>query len=448
MTHVLIVYNDQPVEKLKGRLAALGMHVTVISYDEDVVFLIERESFDVVVLDARLSDPESADLLAKLKRSKPTLEVIVYTNYVTVHSAVECMKQGASDVIVKPCSSEKLIDAIRNAHKNKRRVECGSQPILEKCPKSGHATSHLIGESEGMRKTRDFVDLVAPSRAPVLVLGETGTGKELVARAIHGQGPCHQAPLVIVNASVLQENILESELFGYKKGAFTDARSDKKGLLEVANNGTCFIDEVGDMGLNVQAKVLRVFETGIFMKLGDTRETKVNIRFIFATNKDLMSSVENGSFRKDLFYRINTFPIVLLPLRERREDIALLSNYFLKQFCQEEKRLSEKVVELLVAYDWPGNVRELANVIQRSTLVSGARQMIIPNDLPENIIHAITSRSTQEKPEPMGEMSLAKGKRELVAKIIDFAEGNKTKAARLLRVSRTTLYRNLALRGD
>jgi two-component system NtrC family response regulator len=308
--------------------------------------------------------------------------------------------------------------------------------------KYSHATDHMIGESEEIRKVRGLIELVAPSHAPVLILGETGTGKELIARAIHAQSPRREAPLVALNASTLQESILESEFFGYKKGAFTDAQSDKKGLLEVANNGTCFIDEIGDMGLRIQAKLLRVIESGVFMKLGDTRETKIDARFLFATNKDLTLSVENGSFRKDLFYRINTFPIKAPSLRERKRDISLLTNYFLKRFSQEDKCLSKEAAKLLAAYDWPGNVRELANVIQRSILVSGSRNTIVPDDFTEGIHHPVTERNWKGTTS-FGEASLAINTADHVAKVLTFMKGNKAETARLLGISRSTLYRKL-----
>jgi transcriptional regulator with PAS, ATPase and Fis domain len=304
------------------------------------------------------------------------------------------------------------------------------------------ASDNMIGVSEEMSKVKSLIEMVAPSRTSVLILGETGTGKELVARAMHSQSPRREAPFVVINSSALQENILESELFGYKKGAFTGAHSHKQGLLEVANNGTCFIDEVGDMGPSIQAKVLRVVESGVFMKLGDTRETKVDVRFLFATNKDLSSLVEKGSFRKDLFYRINTFTIKLPSLRERGEDIALLANYFLNRFSTGDKYLSSEVLRLFAAYDWPGNVRELANVVQSSILLSGSRRTIIADDISENITIAVINR---RKPITEEEFSLADIQEEHVIKILNFANGNKAKTARLLGISRKTLYRKLGL---
>ena len=308
-------------------------------------------------------------------------------------------------------------------------------------------SDNMIGVSEEMSKVKSLIEMVAPSRTSVLILGETGTGKELVARAIHAQSPRREAPFVVINSGALQENILESELFGYKRGAFTGAQSHKQGLLEVANNGTCFIDEVGDMGPSIQTKVLRVVESGVFMKLGDTRETKVDVRFLFATNKDLSSLVENSSFRKDLFYRINSFIIKLPPLRERREDTVLLANYFLNRFSRGDQYLSSEVLRLFAAYDWPGNVRELANVVQSSILLSGSRRNIVVDDLPENIINPVAPKANHGTRAYAEITSLHMKQAQHVVKVMDIAEGNKAEAARLLGISRNKLYRMLELRG-
>ena|GEM_PF-3506015 len=238
---------------------------------------------------------------------------------------------------------------------------------------------------------------------------------------------------MVVNASTLQENILESEFFGYKKGAFTGAQSDKIGLLEAADKGTCFIDEVGDMGPIIQTKILRVVESGTFIKLGDTQETKVDVRFLFATNKDLASLVECGSFRKDLFYRINTFTLNIPPLRERDKDTILLAQYFVKAFSRGEKCLSEKTLALLAAYDRPGNVRELSNVIKRSILVSGVNNTSVPEDLPKNIIHMVLLEPNRRKSISMEEISLAKRQGTHVAKVMDFTKGNKSNRSTAVR---------------
>ncbi len=445
MIRVLMIDDEKrQAVALMNKLTKKGFTVTLVSSAVDLKTVFEKESFDVALIDTRLSDLHDLGLFKKLRYKEPRLEIIVHTNCVNVDSAVWFMKCGAFDYLAKPCECDKLIEVIRKAlkkRKNDRAIKLQSH--------SGVSTEAgiLIGQSEAMRNVKNLIGLVAPSQAPVLILGETGTGKELVARAIHDQSPRRGTPLVVVNASALQESILESELFGYKKGAFTGAFSDKKGLLEIAHNGTCFIDEIGDMGINIQTKILRVVESGVFMKLGDTRETKTDIRFLFATNKDLASSMEYGSFRKDLFYRINALTMNVPSLKEREGDIILLANHFLARFSRDGKCLSKKIINLLTVYDWPGNVRELANVIQRAVLMSGAREMIALEDLPENIINAVSTNADKRYSTSSEVSSLLVRQEEHISKVMDFAEGNKTKAARLLGISRNTLNRKLVLRG-
>jgi transcriptional regulator with PAS, ATPase and Fis domain len=301
----------------------------------------------------------------------------------------------------------------------------------------------FIGTSKEMEKVRNLISLVAPSVATVLIFGETGTGKELAARAIHDLSPRSRRPFVPINSSTLQETMLESELFGHKKGAFTGAESDKLGLLEIADHGTFFVDEVGDMGANIQAKVLRALETGVFRKLGDTKETKADVRFIFATNKELKREVEESRFRKDLFFRINTFVISLPPLREKIEDIPLLINYFLNKFTKggRKKRFSRGAVEILTAYEWPGNVRELANVVERSVLISSHREEIVADDLSEGLLNEVSCVKDNEKPQSGGKiLTLARMEKEYVQRVLSSVKGNKSRAARLLGISRKNLY--------
>jgi two-component system response regulator AtoC len=283
---------------------------------------------------------------------------------------------------------------------------------------------------------------VALSNTPVLITGETGTGKELAARSIHDLSPRSGNPFVAVNSATFQETVLESELFGYKKGAFTGAVNDKLGLLEIANHGTFFIDEVGDMGLAIQAKVLRTLETGIFRRLGDTKEISVDIRFIFATNKELEKEVEKGRFRKDLFFRINTFTIELPPLRKKRDDIPLLTSYFFDKFSRggPKKHFTREAMGLLTAYDWPGNVRELTNVIERSILLSANREEITVEDFPENIQTGMFRAKANKKPKNDAMQGLYSLEKEHIERVLKSVEGNKSKAARLLGITRTTLY--------
>ncbi|HEY3277953.1 MAG TPA: sigma 54-interacting transcriptional regulator [Syntrophorhabdaceae bacterium] len=305
----------------------------------------------------------------------------------------------------------------------------------------------FIGESKAIRDVKEMISLVAASNAPVLILGETGVGKELVARAIHARSARSINPLVVINSSSLQETMVESELFGYKKGAFTGAANDKIGLLKIANTGTFFMDEVGDMDLGIQAKFLRVLETGVFRRLGDTQETKVDVRFLFATNKSLEEEVKEKNFRKDLFYRLNAFTIVVPPLRERKDDIPLLVDHFLQKLARggRKKILSPEVTDLLMDYSWPGNVRELANVLERMVLISGNRSEIKVEDFPQTMME---KPATGRVPAPGTQSSdgvaeLSRIEREYVESVLNSVGGNKSKAARLLGISRRKLYRKI-----
>ncbi|HYA42289.1 MAG TPA: sigma 54-interacting transcriptional regulator, partial [Syntrophobacteraceae bacterium] len=281
---------------------------------------------------------------------------------------------------------------------------------------------------------------------PVLIQGETGTGKELAARAIHNRSQRARHPFVAINSSVLQETIFESELFGYKKGAFTGAADNKLGLLELANGGTLFADEVSDLGLNIQAKLLRVLETGAFVKLGDTKETKIDARFVFATNRDLRKEVEEGRFRKDLLYRVNAFVIYLPPLRDKPEDIPAIADYFLGKFARgnNKKALSQESMALLASYDWPGNVRELKNVLERAVLLSANRQEINASDFPEGMPapeHGWVKRESRQPGE--ARLELDRIEKEHVEAVLRALGGNKTRAAQLLGITRATLYKKI-----
>jgi len=294
-----------------------------------------------------------------------------------------------------------------------------------------------------MEKVRGQISMVAGSDIPVLILGETGTGKELAARAIHDLSPRAINPFVVVNSSILQETMLESELFGYRKGAFTGAETDKMGLIEIADRGTFFIDEVGDMGMSIQAKLLRVLETGIFRKLGDTKEIKVDVRFIFATNKDLNVAAEEKQFRRDLFFRISTFVINLPPLRGKREDIPLLVRYFLEKCSRggKKKHLSREAMELLMAYDWPGNVRELSNVVERAAIVSNDREEILAQDLSEGMLNPVSQLKESKDSQIKGRiLTLREMEAEYIRNVLQSVGGNKSRAARLLGISRKNLY--------
>ncbi|OPY72406.1 MAG: Transcriptional regulatory protein ZraR [Syntrophorhabdus sp. PtaU1.Bin002] len=439
---VLIVDDEvQLAEAFRKQLTKEGMEVFTASRAKEALAFLKNKTIDVCVLDIKLPDLDGVELLVKLKRMEPTLEVIMLTGYASVDTAIRSMKLGAYDYLTKPCKMSELSAVIAKAYEKKSLKE---QNILlgEHLQRIG-VHDKFIGEGKETKKVKSLVSLVAPSTTPILITGETGTGKELVARAIHDASLRAKDPFVAINSSALQETMLESELFGYKKGAFTGAQDNKPGLLEIANKGTFFVDEVGDMSLSIQAKLLRVLESGTFMKLGDTKETRVDTRFVFATNKDLKDEIEKGRFRKDLFFRINAFTITLPPLREKREDIPLLANYFVDKFIRGtmKKRFSQAAMDLLMGYNWPGNVRELANVVERSVLLSGCREEIIVDDFPEGmlgdeppVIHAAEIKPMRTA------ASLADLETEHIKKVLQSVGGNKAKAARLLGISRKKLY--------
>lgn len=301
----------------------------------------------------------------------------------------------------------------------------------------------IVGESAQIKEVRKLISLVGPSMVPVLVLGETGTGKELVARAIHRASNRSSGPFVTVNMSALPDSILESELFGYKRGAFTGADSDKTGLLDIANKGTFFADEVGDMTLSIQARLLRIAETGRFRKLGDTKEKTVSTRLICATTKDLEQEVRDKHFRADLFYRISTFTIHVPPLRERKEDIPLLVNHFFQKTYQRREPIcvSPKALMLLMDYPWPGNVRELLNVLERACILSGGDGEIKANALPLGIMQDRLIKA-RVKGDTINNIRLKDAQREYIEQILTAADGNKSRAARILGISRAKLYRH------
>lgn len=442
MIRVLIVDDETRLaEAFREQLTEEGMTVSIASQAKEALSVMKRESIDVAVLDIKLPDMDGVELLLKLKQLEPTTEVIMLTGYASVATAIRSMKLGAYDYLTKPCKLTELSNVITKAHE-KKMLKVKTIVLEEHLHRMG-AHDEFVGKSEEMEKVRNLVAMVASSDIPVLILGETGTGKELAARAIHDQGPRAGNPFVVVNSSIFQETMLESELFGYKKGAFTGAETDKMGLIEIADRGTFFIDEVGEMGVSIQAKLLRVLETGIFRKLGDTKEIKVDVRFIFATNKDLKEAAEEKKFRKDLYFRISSFIITLPPLRDKREDITLLINYFLEKFAKggKKKRLSREATEIIIAYDWPGNVRELSNVIERAIIVSSDRDEILANDLSEGLLNPVSRLKEPKESKPMGRvLSLVEMESEYIQTVLHSVGGNKSRAARLLGISRKNLY--------
>jgi DNA-binding NtrC family response regulator len=447
MIRILIVDDEyQLLEAFKKKLSKEGMEVFTASNGQEAIAILKQETLDIGLFDIKLPDTDGVELLEKLQEIQPTAEVIMLTGYASVDTAIRSMKLGAYDYLTKPVKLSELHTVILKAYEKKQLKD--KTIVLEEQLQRVEVHDKFIGESKEINAVKKAISLVGNSNVPVLILGETGTGKELVARAIHAQSSRAANPFVIINASNLQESILESELFGYKKGAFTGAQTDKVGLLQIANTGTFFVDEVADMGMPIQSKLLRVLETGAFRKLGDTKEITVDVRFIFATNKVIEEEVKANRFRKDLFYRLNTFVIQVPPLRDRKDDIPILTKYFLEKHARKgsRKAVSRQAMNLLVTYHWPGNVRELANVIERAILISADRSEIIPDDLPQAIV--LPSFAAEERKRSLSQdtLRLDSMEKEHIEKVLEFAGGNKSKAARLLGISRKKLYQKIEIR--
>jgi two-component system, NtrC family, response regulator AtoC len=442
---ILIVDDErQLVEAFKKKLCKEGMEVFTALNGGDAVSIMKEEGLDLGLFDIKLPDMDGVELLDRMRELQPTSEVIMLTGYASVDTAVRSMKLGAYDYLTKPCKLSELVNVLLKAYEKKQLKE--KNIVLEEQLQRAELHDAFVGESRELREVKKFINLVSGSHMPVLILGETGTGKELVARAIHSLSSRSQNHFVAINASCLQENILESELFGYKKGAFTGAQSDKVGLLEIADKGTFFVDEVAEMSPAIQAKLLRVLEAGVFRKLGDTKETKVDARFVFATNKVIEEEVETNRFRKDLFYRLNSFTIQVPPLRNRKTDIPLLAAYFLEKFARggKKKVISSAATGILIDYHWPGNVRELANVLERAVLVSAQRDEIGGEDLPQSMVFGPVAVSGNGKPRlNFDTMRLDNIEKEHIKNVLELARGNKSKAARLLGISRKKLYQKI-----
>ena len=445
MIRILIVDDEAQLAKaFQKKLSAEGFEVLIAYTAQEGLALMGQHSFDIALLDIRLPDMDGVELLERVRKIEPTIEVIMITGHASVDTAIQSMKLGAYDYLSKPCKLTELSNVILKAYEKKSLKE--KNLVLEEQLHRVEGRDKFIGKSPQIKEVRNLISVVSPSDVPVLILGETGTGKELVARAVHASSPRSSHQFVAINSSSLQENILESELFGYKKGAFTGAHADKIGLLEIANKGTFFVDEVGDMGAAIQAKLLRVIETGTFRKLGDTKEIFVDVRFAFATNKSLEEEVETNRFRKDLFYRLNTFIISISPLRERKEDIPLLTDYFLNKFARGGKRkaIRQEAMDRLIAYSWPGNVRELANLLERAVLISGDREEIETGDLPHTLLHSVLRHdSAAIKGAESTTLLLDKVEKEHIEKVLRMVAGNKSLAARMLGISRKTLYQKI-----
>ncbi|MGH7596644.1 MAG: sigma-54-dependent transcriptional regulator [bacterium] len=429
---------------LKAALEPEGYAIAIATSGTAAMNALDTHAYDVVLTDLKMEGPDKSGLqvLEFAKRRYPQCEVILMTAYATAQTAVEAMKRGAYDYIIKPFEIDELKVKIR--HIFEKKTLANENRSLKQELKQRYSIDNMVGQSGAMQEVYKMVHKVAPSDATVLIRGESGTGKELVAQAIHYLSPRAEKPFVAINCAALPETLLESELFGYEKGAFTGAEKRKLGLFETAGEGTIFLDEIGDVTTTIQVKLLRALQNRQIIHLGGHEQIPVKARVIAATNRDLEIAVKEGNFREDFYYRINVFPISVPALRKRMEDLPDLVSHFLQRAGKDQYSITADAVEKLRMYPWPGNVRELENVVERSLIMAGDRPIEI-SDLPPHI-QGIQKLPTQFDLPDEG-IVLEDIEKKLIHRAIEKAGGNKSKAAKLLGITRRKLYSMLERLG-
>jgi DNA-binding NtrC family response regulator len=431
---LLLIDDDKTaLDGLVKILAHDGYPVSGVLSGYEALNLLSRKTFDIIVTDMKLPGMGGLSLIHELRKKEEPIAIVVITAYSSVKTAVEAIKCGADDYLTKPINIEELALVLEKLWERQQLIV--QNRLLKEKLKDKYKFSELVGSTPQMHRIFKMIEDVAPSTASTLILGETGTGKELVANAIHYQSDRACMPFVALHCAALSEGVLESELFGHEKGAFTGAVQLRKGRFELADGGTLFLDEVGELSLKVQVKLLRILEKGEFERVGGEKTIKVDVRLIAATNRDLEREVSEGRFRDDLFYRLNVITIHLPPLRERREDIPLLSNFFVikyaKKYKKEIKGFTPEAMEALCAYHWQGNVRELENVIERS-IVLCKKSVVAVDHLPKNIVPNKEDRSTIKI--HLG-TSLKEAEKEIIQKTLFMTNGSKKEAAKILGIS-------------
>lgn len=437
MNSILIIDDEEKLRLLLKRIISLeGFTVLEANNIVSAQKVLEKEPVDVVLCDVKLPDGNGVDFVRTIRQSYPMLEIILLTAFSNVPDGVQAMRNGAFDYIMKGDDNDKIIPLLNRALDKvqlAKKVEQLQKQVGEK-----YSFDTIIGGSPLIQQAVELAKKVAATDTTVLLLGETGTGKEIFAQAIHHNSSRGNKSFVAVNCSSFSKELLESELFGHKAGAFTGAVKDKKGLFEEANGGTIFLDEIGEMPAELQARLLRVLETGEFIKVGDTKTLKVNVRTIAATNRDLQKEIETGHFRSDLFYRLSVFQISLPSLQQRAKDIPALAKHFVAVFAAKTNKpvpvLQKEYLEALQQYNWPGNIRELKNVIERSVILENGNELTT-STLPFNMQHAADAKSSS--------FELAVVEKQHIQKVLQHTNGNKTETARLLGIGLTTLYRKI-----
>lgn len=441
MGKILIVDDEEKLRSLLSRIIGLeGFDVLEAPNAKIALKKVEQNEIEVIVCDVKLPDATGIELCRQFKSISPLSEIIMLTAYGNIADGVQSIKNGAFDYIIKGDDNDKIIPLIHRALDKVRLQQRIVQ--LEELVGRNYNFESILGKSQSIKQAIDLAKKVATTDTTVLLTGETGTGKEVFAQSIHQASPRRLKAMVAVNCTAISKDLLESELFGYKAGAFTGATKDKKGLLEEANGGTLFLDEIGEMQLELQAKLLRVIENGEFIALGDTKTKKVDVRILAATNRDLQVEIKAGKFRQDLFYRLAVFQIELPALRDRLKDVPILADSFLKQFAAKTNKristISEPAMQKLMHHSFPGNIRELKNIVERAVILCSGNELKM-EDLPVELQVAATPSDQNS----LSAFDLASAEKLHILKVLHHTKGNKTEAARLMNIGLTTLYRKL-----
>ena len=431
----ILVVDDEAIvrESLRDWLSDCGYQVFTAENGHQALEIIERERLSIAITDLVMPEMDGIELMKRAKDIIPNIEVIIITAYGSITTAIAAMKEGAYDYIEKPFCPERAELLVQKLVEHQGLIE--ENISLHQKLEERYRFENIIAKSPKMQQVIEVIKIVAKSNATVLIMGDSGTGKELVARAIHAQSHRRGKPFIAVSCAALPESLLESELFGHEKGSFTGAYAQKKGKFEIANRGTLFLDEIGEMSTNIQVHLLRVLEEKEFTRVGGNELIKVDVRVVSATNKDIRKAVASGQFRDDVYYRLNVVTIELPPLRERKEDIPLLAQHFLKKFAMENQKeitgFSPDATDFLLKYEWPGNVRELENAIERAVILAQNSNIEV-TDLPHQNLPLARSASPAKR--------LKEAEKNHILNILTEAEGNYSEAARILGISRMTLY--------
>ncbi len=436
-TRILIVDDELIMrESLAGWLERDGHFVEKAPSGEDALEILKESRFDILLVDIKMEGMSGLELLRRVKENDPDVAVVMITAYGSIPSSIEAMKHGAQDYLLKPFDPNELGVLIEKIIESQAQAQ--ENLYLKEQHKERTRFESMIGQSTSMQKVFDFIKDVAPTDTTVLITGETGTGKGLAAKAIHTNSPRKEGPFVGINCGAIPEHLMESELFGHQKGAFTDAKENKKGRLEMAHGGTLFLDEIGEINMRMQIDLLRVLEDRVFYRVGGTQPREADFRVIAATNRNLEKAIADGIFREDLFYRLNVIAFTMPPLRERKEDIPLLAEHFLRRFSQETNKplegIDREAIDEMMMYEWPGNIRELENAVERAVVVSKARK-IRAEDLPIFRPEHITPQAAGKSLKDMERMH--------IQQVLEETDWNIAQSAKLLEIDRTTLYNKI-----